>query len=100
MSFQRCFILCVLLAFAGQLVASLNFPQKSLQEWSELDDASDESEDLQEDPWNVTLFAQLNQEVIFICINQSSVMGYESRRSEAELCSPIENPPEGELFRS
>jgi hypothetical protein len=81
-SFQRCFILCVLLAFAGQLVASLNFPQKSLQEWSELDDASDESEE------------------IFICINQSSVMGYESRRSEAELCSPIENPPEGELFRS
>ena len=82
------------------MVASLNFPQKALQEWSELDDASDESEDLQDDPWNVTLFAQLNQEVIFICINQSSVMGYESRRSEAELCSPIENPPEGELFRS
>lgn len=100
MSLHRWFILCVLLAFAGQLVASLNFPQKSLQEWSELDDASDESEDLQEDPWNVTLFAQLNQEVIFICINQSSVMGYESRRSEAELCFPIENPPEGELFRS
>lgn len=100
MSFHRCFILCVLLAFAGQLVASLNFPQKSLQEWSELDDASDESEDSQDDPWNVTLFAQLNQEVIFICINQSSVMGYESRTSEAELCFPIENPPEGELFRS
>ena len=100
MSFHRCLILCVLLAFAGQWVTSLNFPQKSLQEWSELDDASDESEDLQDDPWNVTLFAQLNQEVIFICINQSSVMGYESRRSEAELCSPIENPPEGELFRS
>lgn len=100
MSLHRWFILCVLLAFAGQLVASLNFPQKSLQEWSELDDASDESEDLQDDPWNVTLFAQLNQEVIFICINQSSVMGYESRRSEAELCFPIENPPEGELFRS
>jgi hypothetical protein len=55
---------------------------------------------LQDDPWNVTLFAQLNQEEIFICINQSSVMGYESRRSEAELCSTIENPPEGELFRS
>lgn len=100
MSLHRWFILCVLLAFAGQLVASLNFPQKSLQEWSELDDASDESEDLQEDPWNVTLFAQLNQEVIFICINQSLVIGYESRRSEAELCFPIENPPEGELFRS
>lgn len=100
MSLHRWFILCVLLAFAGQLVASLNFPQKSLQEWSELDDASDESEDLQDDPWNVTLFAQLNQEVIFNCINQSSVMGYESRRCEAELCFPIENPPEGELFRS
>jgi len=30
MSFHRCLILCVLLAFAGQMVASLNFQQKAI----------------------------------------------------------------------
>lgn len=99
MSFHRYLILCVLLAFAGQLVASLNFPQKSLQEWTELDDSSDksdESEDLQQEPLELTQFAHFHEVIIAVGLNQTVVKVHEPQRCEAGLCSPIENPPERE----
>lgn len=97
MSFHRCLILCVLLAFAGQWVASLNFQQKVLLEFSELDDASDESdesEDLDEEPLNISQFAHLQGVIMAVGLYQTVVKVHEPQRCEAELCSPIENPPE------
>ena len=99
MSFHRCLILCVLLAFAGQWVASLNFQQKALLEFSELDDASDESvesEDLQQEPLELTQFAHFHEVIIAGGLNQTVVKVHEPHRCEAGLCSPIENPPERE----
>ncbi|MFM2039199.1 MAG: hypothetical protein RL432_2138 [Bacteroidota bacterium] len=94
MSFHRCLILCVLLAFAGQWVTSLNFQQKALLEFSELDDESDESEDLEQEPWDVAQIADFHDIIIVVGLNQSVVKVHAPQRCEVELCSPIENPPE------
>ena len=82
MSFHRCLILCVLLAFAGQWVTSLNFQQKALLEFSELDDESDESEDLEQEPWDVAQIADFHDIIIVVGLNQSVVKVHAPQRCE------------------
>lgn len=95
MSLHRWLILCVLLAFAGQMVASLNFQQKAMIEWSEYDDTSDESddsEDSEEELWSQEMF-EVNQENKIRWALESSSWNLNLNHLTEHL-SEMDNPPE------
>ncbi len=97
MSFHRCLILCVLLAFAGQMVASLNFQQKALIEWSEYDDASDESddsEDSEEKLWSLEMFEVNQENKLRWALKPSSWNFILNLNHLTEHLSEMDNPPE------